>query len=112
MFMAALLEGLGGQLREVRINKLVAETFYAAVTITGPAGVVTLDARPSDALNLALLAHAPIRVESAVLEANEAWKASQPTPALSDVPDAAAGPSEIVANLITGSLKEPAEGRP
>lgn len=66
-FATSLLEAAGGRVREVRIERLVDETFYASVKIAGPAGEKTVDARPSDALNLGLLAEAPIRVDPAVL---------------------------------------------
>lgn len=66
-FAAGLLEATGGRLREVRINRIEGETFYAEAVVEGSDGVVTIDARPSDALNLALLAGAPIRVDPAIL---------------------------------------------
>jgi RNA polymerase sigma factor (sigma-70 family) len=68
-FMAGLLTALGGRLREVRIERLVDEVFYAVAVVESPAGTRSLDARPSDALNLALLAGAPIRVAEEVLVA-------------------------------------------
>ena len=36
--------------------------------IEGPGGTVEVDARPSDAINLAVLAGAPIRVDAAILD--------------------------------------------
>ncbi len=41
--------------------------FYATAVIEGADGPREVDARPSDALNLALLAGAPIRVAASVL---------------------------------------------
>jgi RNA polymerase sigma factor (sigma-70 family) len=67
-FAAGLLEAAGGRLREVQIDRLVEETFYATVAVDGPAGTRIVDARPSDALNLALLTGVPIRVAATVLE--------------------------------------------
>jgi bifunctional DNase/RNase len=64
---AALLRQVGGLLREVRVNRLIEGTFYASAVLDGPSGPAELDARPSDALNLALVAGAPIRVDAAVL---------------------------------------------
>lgn len=81
-FATAMLEAAGGRVREVRIERLVDETFYAAVVIEGQAGPQTVDARPSDALNIALLAGAPIRVNPDVLAttaeggAHGAWDAT------------------------------------
>jgi RNA polymerase sigma factor (sigma-70 family) len=64
---ANLLAAAGSRLTEVRITRLVEGVFYAAVVIQAPGGVVEVDARPSDALNLALVAGAPVRVDAAVL---------------------------------------------
>jgi len=66
-FMTALLEATGGRLAEARVTRLDDGTFYAVAVVDGPAGRHEVDARPSDALNLALLAGAPIRVDPEVL---------------------------------------------
>ncbi len=76
-FAAGLLQAGGGRLREVRISQLVETTFYAEAVVEGPEGVATVDARPSDALNLALLTNAPIRVDPSVLEAAKASSSMQ-----------------------------------
>ncbi|HEY7032705.1 MAG TPA: bifunctional nuclease domain-containing protein [Thermomicrobiales bacterium] len=68
-FAAGMLDAAGGRLREVRIDRLVDETFYATAVVEGLAGTTAVDARPSDALNLALLVGAPIRVATTVLDA-------------------------------------------
>ncbi len=68
-FAASLLRAAGGQLREIRIDRLAAETFYATAAVAGSGGLVEIDARPSDALALALHEGAPIRVAAAVLAA-------------------------------------------
>jgi uncharacterized protein len=49
----------------VRISRLTDATFYAVAVL---ADGTEVDARPSDAITLALLAGAPILVEEAVLE--------------------------------------------
>lgn len=66
-FAASLLRAAGGRLREARISRLVGDVFYAVAVVDGPAGPVSIDARPSDALNLALLAGAPIRAAASLL---------------------------------------------
>ena len=58
----------GSRLTEVRITRLVESVFYAVVVTQAPGGVVEVDARPSGALNLAVLSGAPLRVDAAVLE--------------------------------------------
>src|SRR6266568_1575511 len=58
-----LLDAAGSRLSEVRITRLMDSVFYAAVIVDGPTGVREVDSRPRDAVNLALVADAPIRVE-------------------------------------------------
>jgi uncharacterized protein len=65
--MARLVEALGGRVERVVVSALRERTFFAAVALQGPSGRVELDARPSDALNLARRLGAPILVDDAVL---------------------------------------------
>src|SRR3954451_18074847 len=62
---AALLQAAGTAVREVRVSRLAEHTFYADVVLDGG---TTVDARPSDAIALALVAGAPLLVEETVLE--------------------------------------------
>jgi bifunctional DNase/RNase len=62
-----LLKAAGSRLSEVRITRLMDSVFYAAVIVAGPNGVQEVDSRPSDAVNLALVANAPIRVDHRLL---------------------------------------------
>ena len=66
-FAAQVLTAAAGQLREVRIDRLVGDVYYATAVVAGPAGEREVDARPSDALNLALLLEAPIRVAEDII---------------------------------------------
>ena len=68
-FMANVLQATGTTLREVHVSKLVGDVFYATALIDGQAGPATVDARPSDALTLATIMGAPIRVAQEVLDA-------------------------------------------
>jgi bifunctional DNase/RNase len=61
----ALLAASGGSVREVRITRLAETIFYAEVVLADGAAV---DARPSDAISLALLTGAPLLVEPDVLD--------------------------------------------
>jgi RNA polymerase sigma factor (sigma-70 family) len=67
-FMANLLQAADVRLREVQVNRLTDEVFYAVAVVEGAGGVKMVDARPSDAINLAILTGAPIRVAPAVLD--------------------------------------------
>jgi bifunctional DNase/RNase len=74
-FVAALVQALGGQVRQVQIDRVVEETYIATVEVEGPPGTRSVDARPSDALNLAALVQAPIFVAPEVLQEVEARRA-------------------------------------
>jgi hypothetical protein len=67
-FAARLLGAAGGQVQQVRINRLAEETFYAEVVLDSTMGTRTIDARPSDAIGLALMTGAPIRVAAEVMD--------------------------------------------
>jgi bifunctional DNase/RNase len=66
-----LVQALGGTVREVRVDRLSEGTYYAVVVVDGPQGAAEVDARPSDALVLALIVGAPIRADRAVVEITE-----------------------------------------
>lgn len=72
-FTASLLQAAGGRLREVRINQLVEITYYAEVVVESPNGTQSVDARPSDALNLAVLMGVPIRVSPTIISQSTEW---------------------------------------
>jgi RNA polymerase sigma factor (sigma-70 family) len=74
-FAAKLLEAAGGRLREVRIDRLVDETFYAQVVVESNGDSRGVDARPSDAIALALQVDAPIRVNVEVMQQAGATRA-------------------------------------
>jgi RNA polymerase sigma factor (sigma-70 family) len=76
---ANLVTASGARVAEVRITRLAESTFYAVVVLDGPVGPEEVDARPSDALNLALVAGAPIKVDSGVINdpeclSHKAWE--------------------------------------
>jgi bifunctional DNase/RNase len=78
-FAASLLDAVAATVVEAGVTRLVEGTYYGVVVIDGPTGRHEVDARPSDALNLAVLAGAPIRVDAAILEDPQAvdrpaWK--------------------------------------
>lgn len=67
-FAASLLAATGARIEEVRITRLHEGTFYAVVVVGEGAERPEVDARPSDALNLAVVTGAPVRVDTAVLD--------------------------------------------
>jgi bifunctional DNase/RNase len=63
----AVIGSLGAQLDGIVVHTLVENTFHAKVLLRDSEGrVVEVDARPSDAIALALRCHAPIRVAESV----------------------------------------------
>ena len=75
-----LIVGLGGTLRRVHITKVQNKTFYAELHIARPAGAVSIDARPSDSIAIALRFEAPIFAQESLLTAlllEEAQQASE-----------------------------------
>jgi RNA polymerase sigma factor (sigma-70 family) len=61
---AGLVEAAGSRITEVRITSLLDSVFYACVFVQGPDGPREVDARPSDAVNLAVVSGAPIRLNT------------------------------------------------
>src|SRR5207244_3377363 len=66
--MARLLEATGGRVDHVRVSSLRDKTFYAVVAVGVGDRLDELDARPSDAFNLAARVGAPIFVDEHVLD--------------------------------------------
>ncbi|MDP2361217.1 MAG: bifunctional nuclease family protein [bacterium] len=68
--MASLLRALDGQVRGVQINRLHENTFFAEVVLERPDGErIRVDARPSDAIPLALRLGLAIQVHPDLMEA-------------------------------------------
>jgi len=66
----ALVEGLGAKIKRCDVVDLRDNTFYAQLVLQSVSGDTTtvVDARPSDAIALALRAHCTLRVAESVLE--------------------------------------------
>ncbi len=65
---AAVITGLGYELRRVTITKLEEDTFFASLALEDSTLTVDIDARPSDAIALALRTGSPIYVDEEVLD--------------------------------------------
>ena len=68
--MARLVEAAGASIERVVVNALREKTFFATVTVRSADGTTDVDARPSDALNLAVRTGAPIFVEREIMDAS------------------------------------------
>jgi RNA polymerase sigma factor (sigma-70 family) len=70
---AGLVDAADSHISEVRITRLIDSVFYAVVVVQGPRGPREVDARPSDAVNLALVAEVPIRVDRRLFTGLGGW---------------------------------------
>ncbi|MEO0023171.1 MAG: bifunctional nuclease family protein, partial [candidate division WOR-3 bacterium] len=71
--MRNVITGLNGRVRQVVINRLDDETFFAELVLESGEQLVAIDARPSDSVGLALRVGAPIFVEDEVMERAGQW---------------------------------------
>lgn len=67
-FMASILEATGATLEEVRIDRLKDEIFYATMRLRFGGILKEIDARPSDALALAVVTGSPVYVAAEIME--------------------------------------------
>jgi hypothetical protein len=65
----SLVETLGGRLERVEVNQLLDNTFLATMVLSRGGSRFRVDARPSDAMAIALRCNAPIFVADPVLSA-------------------------------------------
>jgi bifunctional DNase/RNase len=73
--MRRLLEAGGLRVQQAAVTRLEGDTYFATVALQTPDGqAVGLDARPSDAVNLALRSGAPLYVAAGLLVGPEAWQ--------------------------------------
>jgi hypothetical protein len=63
-----VIHDLRGRIDKIVVSDLKENTFYALIYLTVGGEVMALDARPSDAIALALRARAPIFVEETVID--------------------------------------------
>jgi RNA polymerase sigma factor (sigma-70 family) len=79
----SLLRSVDARILGVTVERLADDVYYASILVEGPNGQHVIDARPSDAINLALLAGAPIRaVEEVFAAAGSISAPSTPTDAV------------------------------
>lgn len=63
----SVLDGLGVTVRQVIVNDLKDNTFFAVIELNSNGAVINIDSRPSDAIALALRVNAPIFVTENVV---------------------------------------------
>jgi bifunctional DNase/RNase len=73
-----VIEGLEARVSKIVITDLRGSTFFAKIFLSRGDEIVTIDARPSDSIALALRAEAPIFVERALFESNSRQIETEP----------------------------------
>ena len=63
-----LLDGMKAKVSRVVIARLEDNTFFADIIVTGEGGILSVDARPSDSIAIALRAGAPVFVNEDLLQ--------------------------------------------
>ncbi len=77
--LVSVLGGLGGELQRVLITRVQNSTYFAELVIARDGQLISVDARPSDSIAIALRADARIFAEEALLEpASEIMPAGSP----------------------------------
>jgi bifunctional DNase/RNase len=74
----SVIDELGGRVERIVVSELKDNTFYATLRLRSQQGTLTVDARPSDAIALALRSGARIFVEEAVIQ--NARSLDEPSP--------------------------------
>jgi bifunctional DNase/RNase len=73
-----VIRDLNASVQKIVVSDLQQNTFYALIYLTVDGGTVAIDARPSDAIALALRARAPIFVEDRVIDRAKPADAESP----------------------------------
>jgi len=72
-----VLQDLHAEVARVVVTALRENTFYASIHLRTGASEVVIDARPSDAIALALRTHSPIYVEESVIQSARSSESSR-----------------------------------
>lgn len=75
--LVSVLGGLGGTLQRVLITRVQNSTYFAELIIDRDGEIISVDARPSDSIAIAIRAQARIFAEEALLEAVTSAMASE-----------------------------------
>ena len=72
-----VIDDLRGQVDRIVVCELKENTFYARIHMTSEGRALEVDARPSDAIALALRTHSPIFVEETVIQSARSVESSK-----------------------------------
>ena len=65
-----IVEAMDASINEVNISNIVDETYFADIILNNVNGLVTLSARPSDGIAIALRLNIPVTVNESIFETN------------------------------------------
>jgi bifunctional DNase/RNase len=104
---ASVIKGLGGQLKRVMITKVVDNTYYAELIVQRGNELISIDARPSDSIAIALRTDATIYTTEDLLENTSIEIAEGPTAPESFVSEGGSGEADPnVGGLSPEELRE------
>jgi bifunctional DNase/RNase len=87
-----LISALGGTLRRIQITKVENRTYYAEMQISRDEQIISVDARPSDSIAIALRFSAPMYAQDSLLTTMEFEDSSEESESESDDSDSEAEP--------------------
>ncbi|MFA6596322.1 MAG: bifunctional nuclease domain-containing protein [Ignavibacteriaceae bacterium] len=94
--MKSIIDNLGGTLLQVYVNELRENTYYAQLIIDLSTLTIEIDARPSDAIALAIRAQAPIYVADSVMDSASFIPATEQNPFMTEAEEADAAGVEPI----------------
>lgn len=103
--LVSVLKGMGGTLDRVVISRVEKGTYYAELRVQRNGSLVTLDARPSDSIAVALRVDARMYADESLLErteveiAEDSEEAAPPMPASDSDTGQPMGPEELKEHL-------------
>jgi uncharacterized protein len=95
---ASMIRGLGGSLMRVLITKVIENTYYAELIVQRGSEVISIDARPSDSIAIALRMDATIYTTEDLLENTSieiADAAGNPEDFVTDQPETELNPGSL-----------------
>ena len=103
---AAVIKGLGGELKRVMITKVVDNTYYAEMIVQRGNELISIDARPSDSIAIALRTEAVIFTTEDLLETTSIEIADGPDATDSFISESGPEGDPQVGNLSPEELRE------
>ena len=108
----SILEGLDAQVDHVLINALEEDIFFAEISLSSGEQTIEVDARPSDAIAVALRVGAPLYVKESVIQEAGLDVEDELDPSLEDLETGVERIGDVEEVEVARALESPAEGVP